>query len=119
MKLILQITAGVLLAKLIWLMGEMIVANAAMEAFEQSLKSASHISPTKTQPNSVKQVVVPTAPPPAPIAPAAPKLPTYPFPSNTVPAGNFACMNGITLRKEASGWTQLGGSTQSPTCVTP
>lgn len=114
-KLILQIAAGVLLAKLIWLIGELIMAGAAIDAIEQALRTPPPFAPMKAQPSMPKPAVlsIPSPPPPTP------KLPTYPFPTNFVPAGSLACMSGITLRKEDSGWTQLGGTTKAPTCTTP
>jgi|ERR1700722_6762382 len=119
MKLILQIAAGILLAKLIWLIGELILAGAAIGALEHVWKNPQPVTPLTIPPPPPKPTAAPTQLSMAPALPPTSKLPSYPFPINSAPAGIFACMNGIVLRKEESGWTQLDGTTQTPACVTP
>ena len=116
MKLILQIAAGVLLAKLVWFIGELIVAAIAVhtveDSWKQSLRELNKPFPNQpsTPPTNLKI-------PPSPQLAEAPQLPRYPFPSNEVPVGAFACMNGVTVRHETNGWTQVSGSVGKPTCA--
>lgn len=106
MKLILEIAAGVLLAKLTWFCGELIVAAVAAHAAQQTLEESIRKS---NQSHSPTQLVSPSPP--------AASLPRLPSPSNDVPVGSFACMNGVTMRHETNGWTQVSGSASNPTCA--
>lgn len=109
MRLILQIAAGVLLANTIWAIGEAIMARVAIAQFEAAVTAAMQ------QPAPTVQTRTTMAPTPS--RPQPPPLPQYPFPSNDVPVGNYACMNGITMRHETNGWTQVSGSTVKATCL--
>lgn len=110
MRTMLNIAAGIVMAYLVISAAERYRAYKAIEELNEAIAKLPEPAPAPraAQPTKTHIAVRPPTPPP---------VPRYPFPdSRTASVGATACMNGITLRHEPNGWTQVSGTTNAPTC---